>query len=343
MFSAEVQVMVSFMRDNSITGQRLRRGSVRRMLSYARPYRLQISVYLVMTVLSAGILTAVPVLLQVIIDHGILRRDTAVVLWTAGTVAGLAVVNALLAVGQRWYSARVGEGLIYDLRTGVFGHVQRQPVAFFTRAKTGSLVRDIGVTTAMYGMALFAGMTLLAALAMAVAYGLGGWLVIRGSFQLGALVALAALLGRLYGPVTVLSNVQADVMTALVSFDRVSFRYPAAGEVSLASLESIALPAPERATRGQDVLHDVSFTAPAGRLTALIGPSGAGKTTITHLVARLYDPGAGTVRIGGTDIRDVTLASLRETVGVVTQDAHLFHDTIRANLGYARPARPTRT
>jgi ATP-binding cassette subfamily B protein len=492
MFSAEVQVMVSFMRDSSMTGQRLRRGSVRRMLRYARPYRLQIGVYLAITVLSAGILTAIPVLLQVIIDHGILRRDTAVVTWVAGTVAGLTVVNALLEVGQRWYSARVGEGLIYDLRTEVFGHVQRQPVAFFTRAQTGSLVsrlngdiisaqqaltstlagvvsnlvslvlalavmlwlswpvtvaalvliplliiparltgrrlqrltregmqldaelgaamterfnvagamlvklfgepasesrmfarraarvRDLGVTTAMYGTVLFTGMTLLASLAMAVAYGLGGWLVIRGTFQLGALVALTALLGRLYGPVTVLSNVQADVMTALVSFDRVfevldlkpmiserprasplpgngsgsgaepalapevsldrvSFRYPAAREVSLASLESIALPAPERAADGQDVLHDVSFTAPAGRLTALVGPSGAGKTTITHLVARLYDPGTGTVRIGGTDIRDITLASLRATVGVVTQDAHLFHDTIRANLAYARP------
>ncbi|MGH3201540.1 MAG: ABC transporter ATP-binding protein, partial [Streptosporangiaceae bacterium] len=480
------------MRDSSITGQRLKRGTVRRMLSYARPYRLDISIYLAMTVLSASMLTAIPVLLQTIIDHGILRRDTSVVLWTAGVVAGLAVANALLAVGQRWYSARVGEGLIYDMRTEVFSHVQRQPVAFFTRAQTGSLVsrlngdiisaqqaltstlsgvvsnivslvlalaamlwlswpvtvaalvlipllviparltgrrlqrltreamrldaemgaamterfnvagamlvklfgrpesesrmfaqraarvRDIGVTTAMYGTVLFAGMTLLASLAMAVAYGLGGWLVIRGAFQLGALVALAALLGRLYGPVTVLSNAQTDVMTALVSFDRVfevldlkpmiterpgalplpgndpgsdaepapapavsfdrvSFRYPPAAEVSLASLESIALPAPERAADGQDVLHDVSFTAPAGRLTALVGPSGAGKTTITHLVARLYDPGAGTVRIGGTDIRDVTPASLRETVGVVTQDAHLFHDTIRANLAYARP------
>jgi ATP-binding cassette subfamily B protein len=140
MFSAEVQVMVSFMRDSSMTAQRLRCGSVRRMLRYARPYRLQTGVYLAMTVLSAGILTAVPVLLQVIIDHGILRRDTAVVLWVAGTVAGLAVANALLEVGQRWDSARVGEGLIYDLRTEVFGHVQRQPVAFFTRAQTGSLV-----------------------------------------------------------------------------------------------------------------------------------------------------------------------------------------------------------
>jgi ATP-binding cassette subfamily B protein len=488
MFPAEVQAMVSFMRDGSITGQRLKRGTVRRMLSYARPYRLEISIYLAMTVLSAGMLTAIPVLLQVIIDHGILRRDTAVVLWTAGVVAGLAVMNALLAVGQRWYSARVGEGFIYDLRTEVFSHVQRQPLAFFTRAQTGSLVsrlnsdvisaqqaltstlsgvvsntaglvlalaamlwlswpvtvvalvliplfiiparpagrrlqrltresmqldaemgaamterfnvagamlvklfgdpasesrmfaqraarvRDIGVTTAMYGTALYTGMTLLASLAMAVVYGLGGWLVIRGTFQLGALVALAALLGRLYGPVTALANVQADVMTALVSFDRVfevldlkpaiterpgalplprnasgaepapevsfdrvSFRYPAAGEVSLASLESISLPGPERAAGGQYVLHDMSFTAPAGRLTALVGPSGAGKTTITHLVARLYDPGKGTVRIGGADVRDITLASLSDTVGVVTQDAHLFHDTIRANLAYARP------
>ncbi len=140
MFPAEIQAMVSFMRDSAITRQRLKRGTVRRMLSYARPYRRGIAIYLAMTVLSAGALTAIPVLLQAIIDHGILRRDTAVVLWTAGVVAGLAVVNALLAVGQRWYSARVGEGLIYDLRTEVFGHVQRQPVAFFTRAQTGSLV-----------------------------------------------------------------------------------------------------------------------------------------------------------------------------------------------------------
>jgi ATP-binding cassette subfamily B protein len=231
----------------------------------------------------------------------------------------------------------------------------------------------------MYGSTLFIALSLLASMATAVVYGLGGGLVIHGTIQLGTLVALAALLSRLYGPITSLSNVQVDVMTALVSFDRVfevldlkpliaerpgavalpwagqgngagpstapavefdhvSFRYPTASEVSLASLESIALPAPERATATQDVLRDVSFTAPAGQLTALVGPSGAGKTTITHLVSRLYDPRAGVVRIGGHDIADLTLDSLHGAVGVVTQDAHMFHDTIRANLAYARPS-----
>ena len=392
----------------------------------------------------------------------------------------------MLAFGQRWFSARVGEGLIYDLRTEVFGHVQQQPIAFFTRAQTGSLVsrlnsdvigaqsaitstlssivsnaltlilvlitmfslswlvtvislvllpvfviparlvgrrlqrytresmqldaelgstmterfnvagamlvklfgnprreneayrdraarvRDIGVVTAMYGSTLFIALSLLASMATAVTYGVGGALVIRGAFQLGTLVALTALLARLYGPITALSNVQVDVMTALVSFDRVfevldlkpliaekpdavplraaglaaapaiefdqvSFRYPRASEVSLASLESIALPVPEQDGPAQPVLRDISFTAPPGRLTALVGPSGAGKTTITHLVSRMYDPDQGTVRIGGQDLRDVTLQSLHDAVGVVTQDAHMFHDTVRANLLYARP------
>jgi ATP-binding cassette subfamily B protein len=205
-------------------------------------------------------------------------------------------------------------------------------------------------------------------------------MVIRGTFQIGTLVALTTLLGRVYGPITSLSNVQVNVMTALVSFDRVfevldlkplvaerpgavvlparvpadgdgsaavapeiefdevSFRYPTADEVSLASLESIALPAPERRDAAAGVLHEVSFRAPSGKLTALVGPSGAGKTTITALAARLYDPTAGAVRIGGYDLRDVTQGSLHDVVGVVTQDAHLFHDTIRANLTYARPS-----
>jgi ATP-binding cassette, subfamily B, bacterial len=236
-------------------------------------------------------------------------------------------------------------------------------------------VRDIGVLTALWGSALVTGLALLATLSTSVVYGLGGELVIRGSLQLGAMVALATLLSRLYGPITSLSNVQVNVMTALVSFDRVfevldlkplidekpdatalpaagrtgsgvapdiefrnvSFRYPTASEVSLASLESIALAVPERAGPGQQALTDVSFRAPAGKLTALVGPSGAGKTTITHLVARMYDPTDGVVAIGGTDIRDVTLESLHGVVGVVTQDAHLYHDTIRANLLYARP------
>jgi len=269
----------------------------------------------------------------------------------------------------------------------LFGRPDSESQVFAGRA---ARVRDIGVTQAMYGSALFIALSLLASLATAVTYGVGGDLVIHGAFQVGALVALAGLLSRLYGPITSLSNVQVSVMTALVSFDRVfevldlkpliedrpgavplvldsqpagsaapaasngsgsrtpgaaadivfdhvSFRYPAASEVSLASLESIALPAPERTDASLGVLHDVSFTAPARQLTALVGPSGAGKTTITHLVSRLYDPNEGAVRIGGLDLRDVTQESLHDAVGVVTQDAHLFHDTIRSNLAYARP------
>jgi ATP-binding cassette subfamily B protein len=489
MYGSSWQAMRSFTRDGSVTQQRLKKGSVRRIASYARPYRAQLILFLTATSLSAVVGVAVPLLLRSIVD-GILRRDTSLVLWIAGVALALAVLGALLSVVQRWFSSRIGEGLIYDLRTQVFRHVQQQPIAFFTRAQTGSLVsrlnsdvigaqqaitstlssvvsnvlslilvlgtmlylswlvtvvslvllpvfviparlvgrrlqrltresmqldaelgstmterfnvagailvklfgrpddearvfaaraarvRDIGVVQAMYGGTLFIALSLLASVATAVVYGLGGGLVIHGVFQLGTLVALTALLGRLYGPITALSNVQVDVMTALVSFDRVfevldlepliaerpgavplaraadgagaatapaiefdqvSFRYPPASEVSLASLESIAVKVHERDAGPTDVLHDISFTAPSGQLTALVGPSGAGKTTITHLVARLYDPTGGAVRIGGQDLREVTLDSLHDVVGAVTQDAHMFHDTIRANLAYARP------
>src|SRR5215467_11561783 len=487
---AQWHAMRGFASDPSVTKQRLKRGTVRRVMGYARPYRWDLAIFLLAAALDAVVTVSYPVLLGVIIDKGILPKRTGVVLALAGVVVGLAVFDALLSIVSRYFTARVGEGLIYDLRTQVFGHVQRQPLAFFTRAQTGSLVsrlnsdvigaqqaltstlssvvssvlqlalvlaamfyyswlvtvialfllpvfiiparlvgrrlqrltresmqldaamgstmterfnvagamlvklfgrpdsesqvfagraarvRDIGVTQAMYGSALFIALSLLASLATAVTYGVGGDLVIHGAFQVGALVALAGLLSRLYGPITSLSNVQVSVMTALVSFDRVfevldlkpliderpgatalasagrggtavapdiefdhvSFRYPTASEVSLASLESIALPVPEKAGPGQQALTDVSFAAPAGKLTALVGPSGAGKTTLTHLVARMYDPLSGAVRIGGTDIRDATLDSLHDVVGVVTQDAHLYHDTIRANLLYARPA-----
>jgi ATP-binding cassette, subfamily B, bacterial len=492
---ASWQAMRSFTRDSAVTRQRLRPGTVRRVASYARPYRRELIVFMIATSLDAVVTVAVPLLLGQLVNK-IQAKDTRAVLAIAGVVAGIAVFDAFLSIAQRWYSARVGEGLIYDLRTEVFRHVQQQPIAFFTRAQTGSLVsrlnsdvigaqqaitstlsgvvsnalslilvlaamfylswvvtlaalvlipvfilparalgrrmqrltresmqldaamgsnmterfnvagamlvklfgrqgeeaevfsgraarvRDIGVVTAMYGRVFFIALVLLASIATALVYGLGGSLVISGSISLGALVALASLLSRMYGPITALSNVQVDVMTALVSFDRVfevldlkpliqdrpgatalprtaqapsgtapappgtapdiefehvSFRYPAASEVSLASLESIALPVPEHAGANQEVLRDVTFRAPAGQLTALVGPSGAGKTTITHLVSRLYDPGEGTVLIGGHDIRDVTQASLHDAVGVVTQDAHMFHDTIRANLAYARP------
>jgi len=486
---AQFHAMRGFTRDPSVTKQKLTPGTVRRIAGYARPYRLELAIFLLAAALDAGVTVGYPVLLGFVIDKGIIPKRPSVVLAVAGIMAGLAVFDAFLSVVQRYFTSRVGEGLIYDLRTQVFGHVQRQPIAFFTRAQTGSLVsrlnsdvigaqqaltstlssvvsstlqlalvlaamffyswqvtlivlvlipmflyparrvgrrlqrltresmqldaqlgstmterfnvagamlaklygrpadelglfsgraarvRDIGVLTALWGSALVTGLSLLATLSQSVAYGLGGELVIHGALQIGSMVALATLLTRLYGPITSLSNVQVNYMTALVSFDRVfevldlkpiidekpdatslaatgrggsgaapdiefdhvSFRYPTASEVSLASLESIALPAPERTGPGQQALTDVSFVAPAGKLTALVGPSGAGKTTITHLVARLYDPTDGVVSIGGTDIRDVTLDSLHDVVGVVTQDAHLYHDTIRANLRYARP------
>ena len=486
-----VVMMKGFRMDPSITKQKLKPGTVRRIAAYARPYRLLLTFFLVATVVDALITVVNPLLLGRIIDKGILPRDDRVVIVLACAVALVAIFDAFLGYAIRWFSARIGEGLIYDLRTQVFDHVQRQPIAFFTRAQTGSLVsrldgdvvgaqqaitstlsgvisnlislvvilitlfyeswlvsvialamiplfilparlvgrrlqrltresmqlnaemgsmmterfnvagamlvklfgrpreeseafggraakvRDIGVVQAMYGQVFFVALTLLASLVTAMVYGLGGVLVINGAFQIGTLVVLTTLLGRVYGPITSLSNVQINVMTALVSFDRVfevldlkpliaerpdaevlpagvpaeggeqaapaiqfdhvSFRYPSASDVSLASLESIALPAPERPATATGVLHDVSFTAPSGQLTALVGPSGAGKTTITALAARLYDPNQGAVRIGGHDLRAVTLGSLHGVVGVVTQDAHLFHDTIRANLLYARP------
>jgi ATP-binding cassette subfamily B protein len=244
----------------------------------------------------------------------------------------------------------------------LYGRPEDDAAVYSSRA---ARVRDVGVTVGMYGTVFRVALGLVAALATALVYGIGGVLAVGGAFELGTLVALAALLMRLYGPLTSLSNVQVDVMTALVSFDRVfeildlkpmvsekpgakplpdgpvtiefdgvHFRYPAAEEVSLASLESVAR---QDTGPSQPVLRGVSFTAGPGRLIALVGPSGAGKTTITSLVSRLYDVNEGAVRINGLDVRDATLASLRDTVGVVMQDAHLFHDTIGANLRYARP------
>ena len=485
-------MMRSFRQDPTVTQQKLKPGTVRRIIGYAKPYKLWLTLFMIATILDALITVVNPLLLRAIIDKGILGHREAIIIGIAVAVAAVALFDALLGFVIRWYSARIGEGLISDRRTQVFAHVQEQPIAFFTRAQTGSLVsrlnsdvlgaqqaitstmasvvsniltagtilvtmfllswqisivalvliplfllparrvgrrlqrltresmqldaamgtmmterfnvagamlvklfgrpreesevfsgragrvRDIGVVQAMYGQVFFISLTLLAALATAVIYGLGGSLAIRGVLQVGTLVALTQLLTRVYGPIASLSNVQISVMTALVSFDRVfevldlkpligekpdavvlpakvpgpggasvapeiefddvSFRYPSASEVSLASLESIALPAPERPASPDGVLHQVSFRAPPGQLTALVGPSGAGKTTITALAARLYDPTGGTVRIGGYDVRDVTLESLHDVVGVVTQDAHLFHDTIRANLTYAKPS-----
>ena len=477
--SGSRQALRSYSRDGSVVRQRLAPGTVRRILGFAAPYRRELAGFLTLVVVSAAIVVAQPLLFKVLIDEGVVAGRRDVVVWVALAVAGLALVDAGLTLTQRWYSARIGEGLIFDLRSQVFDHVQRMPVAFFTRTQTGSLVsrlnsdvigaqqaftttlasvvsnmvslvlvlgamlllswqitlvallllpvfllparwvgrrmqtitresmalnaemsqtmterfnvsgallvkifgrpheeadrfstkaarvRDIGITQAMYARVFFAALTLVAALATAAVYGIGGVLVIEGALGIGTLVALTALLARLYGPLTALSNVHVDVMTALVSFERVievldlppmvadrpgarplpadaatvelehvSFRYPSAGEVSLASLESVAV---LDSTPGTAVLHDISFAVPAGRTVALVGPSGAGKTTITALVSRLYDVTDGRVLVGGADVRDVTLESLHEAVGVVTQDAHMLHDTIRANLLLARP------
>ncbi|HET7398075.1 MAG TPA: ABC transporter ATP-binding protein [Intrasporangium sp.] len=472
-------MMRAMSRDVSVTEKTLAPGTRRRVLSYAGPYRRAIAAFLLLVVVDSVLVVAVPLLLRQLVDEGVIPKDSGVVVRLALLVAGISVLDGLLTVVQRWYSARIGEGLINDLRNQVFAHVLRQPIAFFTRAQTGSLVsrlnndvigaqqaftsvlsnvvsnivsvvlvvaamlalswqltlgalllvplfllparvmgrrlaglasrqmvlnadmgsrmterfnvagallvklfgrpdqeeaeyadragrvRDIGVSIALNRSFFMAALTLVAALATAMVYGFGGVMAVQGSLSVGTLLALSALLARLYGPLTSLSNVRVDVMTALISFERVfevldlqplvaerpgasplpegplaveidhvSFRYPSADEVSLASLESTA--SGDRKAGGP-VLHDVTLRAAPGQLVALVGPSGAGKTTVTSLVARLYDPSSGSVRIGGLDLRDVTMRSLRDRVGVVTQDAHLFHDTIGANLRYARP------
>ena len=470
----------SFTRDPSVKTQKLAPGTVRRILGYAKPYKVIISLFIVTLVIDALLVIAQPLLFKRIIDDGITPGNSAVVTTSALLVALVAIVDAGLGLVGRFWSSRIGEGLIFDLRTAVFGHVQRQPIAFFTRAQTGALVsrlnndvigaqqaftstmsgvlgnlislatvliamlilswkitlaalillpifivpakwmgrrlqaltreqmqlnadmgtqmterfnvagallvklfgrpadedrlfadksgrvRDIGVRIAMANRYFFAALTLVAALATAMVYGIGGNLVIGGTMSLGTLLALTALLAMLYGPLTALSNVRVDVMTALVSFERVfevldlpplvrekpdavaiprgptsvefdhvAFRYPSAEEVSLASLESVA-----RTTSRRDdpVLHEISFSVEPGRMVALVGPSGAGKSTITQLLARLYDTTSGSVKVAGLDVRDATLESLHAAVGEVTQDAHLFHDTIRSNLLYARPS-----
>ena len=471
--------MRSLSRDESVKGTSLAPGTRRRVFGYAKPYRRAIAAFLVVVIVDSALVVAVPLLLREIIDRGVIPHDSGLVVRLSVVVAAIALLDAVLTVVSRWFSSRIGEGLINDLRVEVFGHVLRQPIAFFTRTQTGSLVsrlnndvigaqqaftsvlsnvvsnlisvllvvaamlalswqltlgalllvplflipakhmgrrlaglsrrqmvlnadlgtrmterfnvagallvrlfgdpgregreyaeragavRDVGIEISINRSFFMAGMTLIAALATAMIYGFGGVMAVAGTLTVGTLLALAALLARLYGPLTALSNVRVDIMTALISFERVfevldleplvaerpgavplpagplgvrlehvSFRYPSADEVSLASLESIST-GDRRA--GGEVLHDITLEVPPGQLVALVGPSGAGKTTLTSLVARFYDPTSGAVRLGGLDLRDATMDSLRGRIGMVTQEAHLFHDTIRANLLYARP------
>jgi ATP-binding cassette, subfamily B, bacterial len=469
------QAYRSFTRDPSVAQQRITRQTVRRILGFARPYRRIIWFFLATLVVGSVLVVAQPLLFRRIVDEGVLAGDRQVVITASVLVLLLSLADAAIGALGRWYSARIGEGLIFDLRSQVFAHVQSQPLAFFTRTQTGALisrlnsdvigaqqaftstlggvvgnvisvvvvllamaalswpltlislillplfllparwmgrrlqvqtreqmqlnadmstmmterfnvsgallvklfgrpeqesatfaakaarVRDIGVQIAMSNRYFFTALTLVASVATAITYGVGGVLVIDGTLTIGTLLALTALLGRLYGPLTALSNVRVDVMTALVSFDRVfevldlpplvaeaadarplpagpksvefrdvHFTYPGADEVSLASLESVARA--DGRGRGEPVLTGIDLRVEPGQMLALVGPSGAGKSTITALVSRLYDVTSGAVEVGGMDVREATLASLSETVGVVTQDAHMFHDTIRANL-----------
>ncbi|MGW9477977.1 ABC transporter ATP-binding protein [Saccharomonospora azurea] len=457
----------------------LRKGTVRRVASFARPHWRRLLVFLALTVVSAVLAVTTPLLAGRVVDAIVGGKSASTVIWLAVVIAGIAVADAALGLAERWQSAHIGEGLILDLRRAVFEHVQRMPVAFFMRSRTGALVsrlnndvigaqrtftatlsglvtnviqlvlslavmvtlswqvtlvalvllpifvlparrigrrmadlqhqaaelnagmttqmterfsaagatlvklfgrpkaeaeefgaragrvRDIGVRTAMLTRWFMTSLTLVSALAQALVYGLGGWLALTGRLDPGTVVALALLLTRLYTPLTALANVRVDIMTALVSFERVfevldlkpmitekpdarsvppgpvsvefddvRFAYPSPQTHSLASLEEVST---VDTRGGEQVVHGVSFHAEPGRMVALVGPSGAGKSTIASLVARLYDVDSGAVRLGGVDVRDLSFESLRRTVGFVTQDGHLFHDTIRANLTYARP------
>ena len=464
--------------DPSVKAQKLKAGTVKRIFDFAKPYRRSIIIFLITVVIDAALVVATPLLLLRLIDDGVIPKNPELVTRLAIYVGLLAVADAGISMLGRYFSSRIGEGLIYDLRSLVFGHVQKQSIAFFTRTQTGALisrinsdvigaqqaftatlsgvisnvvslvivgitmlilswqitifallllpafliptkwvgrklqaltresfnvnaemsstmterfnvsgamlvslygqpvrerenfrakarrVADIGIKSAMLNRLFFIALTSVAAIATAFAYGIGGHLAISGKVTVGTLLAITALLARLYGPLTALSNVRIDVMTSLVSFERVfevldlepmvknregavifkgknprvefdnvGFAYPRAHEISLASLESAAKP---ETVESGEVLRNLSFTAEPGTLTALVGPSGAGKTTISALIPRLYDVTSGAIKIDGQDIRDLTMESLRDSIGVVMQDAHLFHETIAENLRYAK-------
>ena len=464
--------------DQSVKNQKLKPGTLKRIASFAVPYKVLLAFFLITVVIDAFLIVATPLLLRRLIDEGVIPKNTELVTSLAFAVGVIAVADALFSMAGRWFSSRIGEGLIYDLRKQIFEHVQRQSIAFFTRTQTGALisrlnsdvigaqqaftstlsgvisnllglilvaitmftlswqitlislillpvfliptkwvgrklqgytrqsfdlnaqmsatmterfnvsgallvslygdskkeknefaekarrVADIGISIAMLNRIFFIALTSIAAVATAVAYGIGGHLAISGELTVGTLLAITALLARLYGPLTALSNVRVDVMSALVSFERVfevldlqpmvtdrdnaknladtnldlkfegvSFTYPKAEEISLASLEIAAKP--EIITSGK-VLKGISFTVAAGTLTGIVGPSGAGKSTISSLIPRLYDVTQGVISINGTDIRDYTIKSLRNSIGVVTQDSHMFHDSILVNLKYAK-------
>ena len=464
--------------DQSVKNAKLRPGTLKRIFTYAIPYKSTFALFLFCLIADAILTVATPLLLRELIDQGVIPKDRTVVTTMAVAVAVLAILTAVINIVVRWISAKIGEGLIYDLRSQVFRHVQEQSIAFFTRTQTGALitrinsdvigaqraftstfsglisnvltlilvvgtmlalswqitvasllllpvflaptkwigarlqgytrdsfeingemsstmterfnvsgallvklygdlneeskvfkkkarkVADLGISMAMLNTFFFIALISIAALATAIAYGIGGHLAIDGAITVGSLIAITTLLARLYGPLVALATVRVDVMGALVSFERVfevldlepmvqekpnaevlksrtpeiefsdvRFTYPNAQQISLASLESASLP---EIKDSEEILNGISFTAKPGSVTALVGPSGAGKTTISALLPRLYDVTSGSIKVDGNDLRDLSLTSLRDSIGVVMQDSHLFHDTITANLRYAK-------
>lgn len=470
-----------FSRDKSVRARDIDRAVVRRVFTYVGPYRSQL-IGFVLTVIGGAFATALPpLLLKALLDTAVPQRDRGMVTWLALAAVGLAFGNAILSLVQRWYSARIGEGLIFDLRVQLFDHVQRMPIAFFTRTQLGALqsrlnndvvgaqqavtstlgtvvsnvigvavtltimakldwritlltllvlpafiyparrigptlaritregmqqnaemnnltverfnvsgalvaklfgrpdddkrdfadragrVRDIGVRSAMYSRVLFVVLGFVAAAGTAIVYVIGGNLVISGHYKAGTLAALVLLVAQIYQPLAQLTNARVDILTTLVSFERVFevldfphaitekpdavvlprprgavafdhvwFRHPDPATVSLPSLEGGASGVPARDS-DQWILRDVNFSVEPGEMVALVGPSGAGKTTTALLVARIHDVVQGAVRVDGVDVRDVTLDSLHAAIGLVPQDPHLFHDTIAANMRYAKP------
>jgi len=464
--------------DQSVKSAKLKPGTLKRIFAYAIPYKSTFLLFLFCLIADAFLTIATPLLLRELIDKGVIPKDRALVTTMAIAVAVLAILTAAVNIVVRWISSKIGEGLIYDLRSQVFRHVQEQSIAFFTRTQTGALisrinsdvigaqraftstfsgiisnvltlilvvgtmlalswqitvasllllpiflaptkwiggrlqgytrdsyelnaemsstmterfnvsgallvklygnmdqeslvfkkkarkVADIGISMAMLNTFFFIALISIAALATAIAYGIGGHLAIDGAITVGSLIAITTLLARLYGPLVSLATVRVDVMGALVSFERVfevldlepmvkeasnpiavtsgkpeivfenvRFTYPNAQQISLSSLESASLP---EVKESEEILKGISFTAVAGSVTALVGPSGAGKTTISALLPRLYDVSSGAIKIDGIDLRELSIDSLRSNIGVVMQDSHLFHDTITANLRYAK-------
>jgi ATP-binding cassette subfamily B protein len=464
--------------DQSVKHQKLKAGTLKRIFSFALPYRKFLSIFIFTVIIDAILVVATPLLLRSLVDEGVIPGRPDVVTRYALIVAALAIADAGFSMLGRWFSSRIGEGLIYDLRSQVFEHVQKQSIAFFTRTQTGSLisrinsdvigaqqaftstlsgivsnsltlllvviamltlswqitlvslillpvfiiptkwigrklanytrqsfelnaemsstmterfnvsgallvslygdriaegsnfrskarrVADMGIKIAMLNRIFFIAMTSVAAIATSFAYGIGGHLAINKEITIGTLLAITALLARLYGPLTSLSNIRVDVMSALVSFERVfevldlkpmvtdpanpisipktmpiiefskvSFTYPKADEISIASLEGASV---AETIDSEAVLDGVSFTCKPGTLTALVGPSGAGKSTISGLLPRLYDVTEGSISINGVDIRDSTILELRSLIGIVTQDSHMLHESIAENLRYAK-------